>query len=165
MPTVAVALGSNLGDRHATLHLALVHLRAFLHDLRASPFYDTVPVGVGEQPTFLNAAAVGRTALSPRELLERLLVVERTCGRTRPSPGAARTLDLDLVLYDDAVLDEPDLVVPHPRFRERAFVLQPLADIAPSWIDPVTGRTVKQLLDGLPEDGRRGVSRAADRES
>jgi 2-amino-4-hydroxy-6-hydroxymethyldihydropteridine diphosphokinase len=92
---------------------------------------------------------VGETALPARQLLEALLAVEHAFGRERSSAGAPRTLDLDLILYDDAVIDEPGLVVPHPRFRQRRFVLAPLAEIAPEWIDPVTGLTVASLLARL----------------
>ena len=102
-------------------------------------------MGVGPQPPFLNAAAVGRTTRTARELLDYLLHVERLAGRTRPHPGAARTLDLDLILFGDVCLDEPGLTVPHPRFRERAFVLEPLAEVAADWVDPVTGLTVGEL--------------------
>jgi 2-amino-4-hydroxy-6-hydroxymethyldihydropteridine diphosphokinase len=144
---VAIALGSNLGDRDAYLRSALAALQPVLDHLRVSTFHDTAPVGVGAQPTFLNAAAVGETALDARALLDTLLAVERECGRVRPFPGAPRTLDLDLILYDDAIIDEaPTLIVPHPRFRERRFVLEPLAEIAPDWRDPVTGKTVEELL-------------------
>ena len=145
---MAVALGSNLGDRDHYLREAVQALREFLTNLRVSSFHDTAPVGVGQQPRFLNAAVVGETSLEPRALLTRVLEIEQRFGRERPHPGAARTLDLDLILYGDAVVDEPDLVVPHPRFRERAFVLAPLAEVAADWRDPVTGKTVGELLRG-----------------
>jgi 2-amino-4-hydroxy-6-hydroxymethyldihydropteridine diphosphokinase len=115
----------------------------------ASSFYDTPYVGTEEQPTVLNGAAIGTTSLSARALLERLLAIEHDFGRTRPYGGAPRTLDLDLILYGDAVIDEPGLVVPHPRFRDRRFVLEPLAEIAPDWIDPVSRRTIAELLRDL----------------
>ena len=147
---VAIALGSNLGDRDQLLHDAIDAVAQFIDGLRVSTFHHTAPVGVGEQPEFLNAAAVGETRLTAREILERLLGVEQRFGRQRPYPGAARTLDLDLILYGDAVIDEPPtLIVPHPRFRERRFVLAPLAEIAPDWIDPVTRNTVAGLLGAL----------------
>ena len=150
MIRVAVALGSNLGERQTHLEAALRHLRAFIHSVQASSFVDTEPVGVGTQPRFLNAAAVGDTDLSARQLLDALLDAEAELGRTRPFPGAPRTVDLDLILYGDAVIDEPGLVVPHPRFRERYFVLAPLAEVAPDWVDPVTGLTAAQLLARVP---------------
>jgi 2-amino-4-hydroxy-6-hydroxymethyldihydropteridine diphosphokinase len=145
--TVAVALGSNLGDRAAHLHHAISRLHELLGALRVSRFYDTIPVGAkGPQPLFLNAAAVGKAGMPARDLLEALLAVEQERGRTRPYPNAARSLDLDLILFGDATIDEPGLIVPHPRFRERRFVLEPLAEIAPDMKDPVTGKTVDELL-------------------
>ena len=145
----AIALGSNLGDRASHLDFAAARLAEFLNNLSVSAWHDTEPVGVGEQPRFLNGAAVGETVLSARELLERLLAIERERGRERPFGGAPRTLDLDLVLFGDQVVNEPGLAVPHPRFRERRFVLEPLAEIAPAMVDPVTGRTVAALLADL----------------
>ena len=98
---------------------------------------------------FLNAAATGESALSARGALDALLSVEQQLGRERPYGGAPRTIDLDLILYGDSVIDAPGLTVPHPRFRERRFVLEPLAEIAPDWTDPVTGKTIRELLDVL----------------
>jgi 2-amino-4-hydroxy-6-hydroxymethyldihydropteridine diphosphokinase len=142
-------LGSNLGDRERLLRDAAAALAPFVDDIHLSSFYDTAPIGVGDdQPTFLNGALIGRTSLSARELLERLLAIEQEFGRKRPYPGAARTLDLDLILYGDNVINEPPtLIVPHPRFRERLFVLDPLAEIAGDWLDPVTRRSVAELRE------------------
>jgi 2-amino-4-hydroxy-6-hydroxymethyldihydropteridine diphosphokinase len=144
----AIALGSNVGERESHLAFAIARLRDILTDVRVSRWYETAAVGVGPQPSFLNGALVGLTPLSPGGLLDRLLAVERERGRERPYDGAPRTLDLDLILFGDEVIDEPGLRVPHPRFRERLFVLEPLSEIAPDWIDPVTGRTVGELLAG-----------------
>jgi 2-amino-4-hydroxy-6-hydroxymethyldihydropteridine diphosphokinase len=147
---VAVALGGNLGDRRATLEAAVLALGDILDGLRVSTFHDTAPVGVADpQPRYLNAAATGRTRLSPRQLLRELLALERRFGRERPSGKAPRTLDLDLILYGGLVADEEDLVVPHPRFRDRAFVLDPLGEIGGDMTDPVTSCTVRQLRDRL----------------
>jgi 2-amino-4-hydroxy-6-hydroxymethyldihydropteridine diphosphokinase len=146
---VAVALGSNLGDRASHLAFAVEHLRSALTDLQVSSFIDTDPVGVGAQPAFLNGAVVGFTQLSPRQLLELLLSLERERDRHRPFEGAPRTLDLDLVLYGNTIIHEPGLTVPHPRFRDRAFVLAPLAEIAGEMQDPVTGLTVQELWERI----------------
>lgn len=143
----AIALGSNLGDREAHLAFAVRELSAVLSNVRHSRWFDTDPVGVAPgQPRYLNGAAVGDSALSARALLTALLNIERDAGRTRPSAGAPRTLDLDLILYGTQRIQEPGLVVPHPRFRERLFVLEPLAEVAPDLVDPVSGRSVSELL-------------------
>lgn len=146
---VAIALGSNLGDRQSHLSFAIAHLGALLSDLRVSQFHETDPVGVEPQAQFLNAAVTGTTTLDARDLLNQLLSIERERGRERPRVGAPRTLDLDLVLYGNAILDGESLHVPHPRFRERRFVLEPLAEIARDWKDPETGKTVGELLEQL----------------
>ena len=103
-------------------------------------------MGVSDQPRYLNGAVVGDSALTARALLNELLRIEMERGRERPSVWAPRTLDLDLILYEDARIDEPGLTVPHPRFRDRLFVLEPLAELAPDWTDPVTGDSISGLL-------------------
>ena len=146
MVRCAVALGSNLGDRSAHLDFAVSKVQPLLRHFRVSRYHDTVPVGAARpQPLYLNAAAVGETTLTAREVLDALLAIEQMRGRQRPYPNAPRTLDLDLILFGDCVIDEPGLIVPHPRFRERRFVVGPLAEIAPDLVDPVTGKTVAEL--------------------
>jgi 2-amino-4-hydroxy-6-hydroxymethyldihydropteridine diphosphokinase len=129
---------------------AVAALRHLLDDVSVSSFHDTAPVGVPlPHPNYLNAAVTGLTRLGPRVLLTRLLEIERTLGRVRPHVNAPRTIDLDLILYGDLRLDEPALTLPHPRFRDRHFVLAPLAEIAPAMVDPETGLTVESLLRRL----------------
>ena len=119
---VAIALGSNMGDRRGHLDYAVSRLGRFLHDMRVSSYYETAPVDVvGEQWDFLNAAAVGETELTAREVLDALLAIEAARGRQRPHPSAPRTLDLDIVLFGDQVIDEPGLVVPHPQVSRAAL--------------------------------------------
>lgn len=153
MARVAIALGSNVGNREQYLRDAIAALSPHVSSLKLSRFFETEPVDMpGEQRHVVNAAATGETALSARDLLQRMLDVERQLGRTRPHPGAARTVDLDLILYGDSVIDEPPtLIVPHPRFRERRFVLEPLAAVAPDWTDPISGLTIAQLLENLAD--------------
>jgi 2-amino-4-hydroxy-6-hydroxymethyldihydropteridine diphosphokinase len=152
MPTAFLALGSNLGDRQRFLDEAVRRLRAVpgLTVRRVSPYYETAPVGgPADSGAYLNAVAEADTSLSPDQLLQTLLDIERQFGRVRGEPNAPRTLDLDLILYGDSVRQGPDPVVPHPRMHERRFVLQPLADLAPDFIHPTIKKTIRELLDGL----------------
>jgi len=133
------------------MDFAVGELRRLIQPLRISTLIETDPVDVPDiQSPFLNGVAVGETTLAPADLLAALLAIERMRGRQRPHRHAARTLDLDLILYGDWVVNEPGLAVPHPRFRERRFVLAPLAEVAGEWVDPVTGQTVSALLLALP---------------
>jgi 2-amino-4-hydroxy-6-hydroxymethyldihydropteridine diphosphokinase len=149
-----VGLGSNLGDREAMLRRALDQLRAAggVEVVAVSAFRETEPVGYLEQPRFLNAAAALETGLPARELLDLLLAVEHRLGRTREGPKLGpRTIDLDLLLYGSERLAGPNLTVPHPRLHERAFVLEPLAELDPELKIPGKG-AVSALLAGLQSD-------------
>jgi 2-amino-4-hydroxy-6-hydroxymethyldihydropteridine diphosphokinase len=146
-----VGLGANLGDRERTLREAVAALGAEegIEVVAVSTLRETEPVGVGEQPLFLNGAAALETTLEAPELLERLLAVEQRFGRVRvPGEHGPRTLDLDLLLYGEEETDEPGLAVPHPRLHERRFVLEPLVELDPGLVVPARG-TVESLLRGL----------------
>ncbi len=144
---MAIALGSNIGDREAHLAFAVARLASILSNLKTSTWHDTDPVGVSaDHARYLNGVVIGDTGLTARQLLAELLAIEQEAGRTRPSPLAPRTLDLDLILFGNERIREAGLVVPHPRFRERLFVLEPLAELAPGWVDPETGEPVSALL-------------------
>ena len=151
MTRAYVGLGANLGDRERTLRAAVDVLagEAGIDVVAVSTLRETDPVGVGDQPRFLNGVAELETSLAARELLDRLLVVEQQFGRVRvPGEHGPRTLDLDLLLYGDEVIDESGLAVPHPRLHERRFVLQPLAELAPDLTVPGRG-DVESLLRGV----------------
>jgi len=140
-----VGVGSNLGDREATIRAAIAALPGVV---AVSTLRETEPVGVVDQPAFLNGAVVLETALPPRELLELLLAVERDLGRERRERWGPRSIDLDLLVYGDVSVDEPGLTVPHPRLHERRFALEPLAELDPELELPGRGR-VRDLLSGL----------------
>jgi len=151
MPTAYVGIGANLGERRTTIRDALALLAADpeLEVEAVSAIRETDPVGVVDQPLFLNAAVRLTTGIAPRSLLERLLAVEQQLGRVRTGERyGPRTIDLDLLLYGDEIVDEPGLRVPHPRLAERRFVLEPLAELDPSLVVPGLG-PIQGLLSGL----------------
>lgn len=152
--TACVALGSNLDGPRAQVERGLTALATLSKTrlLVCSRLYRTPPWGMLDQPDFINAAARLETTLAPRELLDALLAIEARAGRVRGTRNGPRTLDLDLLLYGDRVIDEPDLVVPHPRLHERAFVLRPLADVASDLEVPGQGR-VADLLSRVDASG------------
>lgn len=152
MPTAYLLLGANLGDRAATLRAAVQHLGATAGFVEAtSSFYETAAWGLEDQPAFLNQAVRLRTSLPPDQLLAACLATEQQAGRTRHQRWAARTLDVDILLYEDFVLDLPTLQVPHPRLPERRFALVPLAEIAATVVHPTLQLTVAALLAQCPD--------------
>lgn len=145
MALARIGIGANLGEAAATVRRAITELAGLGTVVRASSLYRTKPWGVEDQPDFINAAALLETSLAPRELLRALQAVERALGRTPTFRWGPRVVDLDLLAYDDLVVAEPDLALPHPRLHERAFVLAPLAEIDPSF---------QPALSALPESAR-----------
>jgi len=146
---VYIALGSNLGDRAENLRVAREQIEApDLHVLRASSIYETAPRDVEDQPWFLNQVIECDTDLFPRQLLERLQKIERAMGRKRTIAKGPREIDLDILLFGNAVVKAPELEIPHPRLAERRFVLEPLAELVPDKRHPRTRRTMREMLGG-----------------
>jgi 2-amino-4-hydroxy-6-hydroxymethyldihydropteridine diphosphokinase len=160
--TVYIAIGSNLGERRANCKKAVQLLASVGEVLSVSPLYDTAPWGVTKQPRFLNGAVLLSTTLSPVGLLAELKSIESKMGRVKASEEryGPRIIDLDIIFFDDIVKDveaEEGLVLPHPRMHERAFVLKPLADIAPEVIHPKLKKSVRELLAALPAEDRENI--------
>jgi 2-amino-4-hydroxy-6-hydroxymethyldihydropteridine diphosphokinase len=149
LKTVYLALGSNLGDREAHLRTALERLDAAeVRIARRSSVYETEPRDFLAQPWFLNMVVEGQTELFPMQLLSRIQTIELELGRQRRTPKGPRTIDIDILLYGNAVIHTSKLEVPHPRMAQRRFVLEPLAEIAPDFRIPLDGRTIKEILSG-----------------
>jgi 2-amino-4-hydroxy-6-hydroxymethyldihydropteridine diphosphokinase len=147
---ILLGLGANVGDPLQQLAAAVDALRGFVRGLEVSSVWRTEPVGYREQPDFYNLVARGRTALTPEDLLSRILDLERAMGRERTFRNAPRRIDVDLLSYGDLVLDAPSLTLPHPGIPARGFVLHPLAELAPEWRHPVLGKTARELLESAP---------------
>lgn len=152
MAEVVVALGSNMGNRETNIRRAIGLIAPFVSLRAISPVYETEPMYLAEQPWFLNCVLVAETKTPPRELLGQLQRVEAGMGRQRDAPNGPRFIDIDIIFYDDLVVSEPDLVIPHPRVAERAFVLVPLADVRPGYVHPVLKKSVSALLAELRTD-------------
>jgi 2-amino-4-hydroxy-6-hydroxymethyldihydropteridine diphosphokinase len=151
MPHLAYfSLGSNLGDRESHLRDALARLEANGCIVALSSFYETEPVDFTDQAWFLNCAVALETTQPPEELLASILRIEQQMGRERTQRKGPRIIDIDILLFDDAIIDSPALTIPHPAMHERRFVLQPLAEIAPQTKHPARGKTIQELLDALP---------------
>lgn len=152
MPEIAyLSLGANLGQRQEQLRAALDRLAVLGRVIATSSLYETQPVGVPDQPWFLNCAVAVETNLSPERLLESTLAIERAMGRERTRKKGPRNIDIDIVLFDQRIVDSPRLMIPHPAMHQRRFVLAPLAEIAPQARHPVLKKTVGELLAELSD--------------
>ena len=155
LPLVVLGLGSNLGDRDAFLRAALAGLAPVYQIERVSSIYETAPQLVAEQPFYHNLVSAGRTRLAPLDLLHFLKALEQRLGRTPTYRYGPREIDLDMLLYGDQIISTPELTVPHPRMAERAFVLAPLAEIAPDLRHPVLQRSMRELAAAVADQDIR----------
>lgn len=152
MHKVFLALGTNLGERAENLHAAIHALEPEVEVIKCSPVYETPPWGFEDQPKFLNQVVEAETDLNPGELLEFLKGIEKMIGREKTFRYGPRLIDIDIIFFDQLVIDSPPLVIPHAHMAERGFVLLPLADLAPEFIHPVTGKTILDLLSNVESE-------------
>lgn len=159
MAVIYLALGSNVGDSKHHINKAIELLQRKVADIEKAPIYTTKATGYTDQSDFLNTVIGGETELSPQELLIFIKQVEKEVGRIKRFRWGPREIDVDIIFYNDEVINQPDLNVPHQRFAERDFVLKPLSDLAPELVDPITRLTVKELLDKLPPSDLSVISK------
>jgi len=153
MNTIYLALGSNIGNPSLQIEKAIELLGSHIQNVRQAPIYRTRPVGYRDQGNFLNTAISARTALGPQELLVTITKIEADLGRKKRFRWGPREIDIDIIFFNDQIIKTATLTLPHPSFRKRDFVLRPLADLNEELIDPITKKTVRQLLDKLrPEE-------------
>ena len=161
---VHLSLGSNIGDREGHLRAAIAHLKATSHIVSVSSFYETEPVEITDQPWFLNNVVALETTESPAQLMTAILHIQQQMGRRLIQRKGPRIIDIDILLFDEAILDSPALTIPHPAMHQRRFVLEPLAEIAPEVRHPVLEKTIRELLEALPAGQivRRVIAQAND---
>ena len=157
---VYLGLGSNLGDRKANLGKALQLLGERLYIEQVSSIYETEPVGHAEQPMFLNAVCRAETELGPLQLLSLIKGIEATLGRVPSFTNGPRSIDVDILFYNDLCMETADLTIPHPKIKERAFVLIPLLEIAPQLVHPISGESIKELVNAI--QGQEGVEKIGE---
>ena len=150
MHKVFVGIGTNLGNRHKNIEDAFKNLQFYnLKIIKKSPVYETEPYGLKEQPNFLNCVVEIEVEVSPEELLKKFLKIEKEMGRERKIPWGPRIIDLDILFYEDLIINKESLKIPHPDIENRFFVLKPLSDIAPCLVHPIFKKTIKQMLKDL----------------
>ncbi len=154
---VFIGVGTNLGNKEQNLNRAMEEIRKIAKVLVCSPVYETEPIGLADQPLFYNQVIEIRTALTPEKLLVALKTIERKMGRVPTIRNGPRIIDCDILYYKDIIVETETLVIPHPRAAERAFVLVPLANIAPEFLDPIQKKSIQQLVKELPEEDKRKV--------
>jgi 2-amino-4-hydroxy-6-hydroxymethyldihydropteridine diphosphokinase len=159
MALVYLALGSNVGDSKGNIENAIRLLKSQIADIKSAPVYTSKAIGYTDQTDFLNTVVTGQTSLKPKELLKFVKDIEQQVGRIKRFRWGPREIDIDIIFYDKDIIEEPGLTIPHPRFRERDFVLKPLCDINPKTLDPITKQTIQELLTKVSEKERSVIKK------